>query len=463
MFPGLKIGSNLLCIFAIVHTFAFAGSSQHKSALLTDSAAVEQLRLKSLNLQSTMPDSALIYAQRGLNLSRKIGYKKGEGDCLNRLGVVFWRNGRYDRALSCLLKSLKLREEISDLLGELKSLNDIGIIYSDQGDNLKALSYHFKAKAVAELLHDKKRISIVLSNIGNCYFKLNKINLALNYALQAYAIQHALNDRASLPNTLSILGDINGKMGNTSLAFEYYRLSVSYAIANEDQGAIADTYNSMASLFNKVNLTDSCLYYASGALKAAQIAKYPEGIYTAGNLLTGYYHGKSENLELKYYKIAIAAKDSMFNAEKVKNIQALSFNEAVRQEEMAEEKYRQSEERIINLQLIGIVVFIVSFFFILLLISRSRVNRKVVEFMSVLSLLMFFEFITLLVHPFVQLISNHLPVIELLILVILAAILVPLHHKLTHWVHENLVHAKPRPKKTTTVDTATEIPGTIVS
>ncbi|MDB4999874.1 MAG: hypothetical protein JWR76_951, partial [Mucilaginibacter sp.] len=40
----------------------------------------------------------------------------------------------------------------------------------------------------------------------------------------------------------------------------------------------------------------------------------------------------------------------------------------------------------------------------------------------------------------------HSPILELLILVIVAAILVPLHHKLTDWMRDKLVHL-PKPQK----------------
>ncbi|MBL4678420.1 MAG: hypothetical protein JKY70_19790 [Mucilaginibacter sp.] len=176
-------------------------------------------------------------------------------------------------------------------------------------------------------------------------------------------------------------------------------------------------------------------------MNAARAAVYPEGIYHASNLLTDIYRGNNEHLELMYLKAAVAAKDSMFNAERIKQIQTLSFNEAARQEEISEEKHRQQEERIINLQMIGIALFIPFFFLLVLLLSKSRTHRKVIEFMSVLSLLLLFEFITLLIHPLVQRVSSHLPILELLILIILASVLVPLHHKLTHWMRERLVHA----------------------
>lgn len=411
-------------------------AAQHKN----DTAGVEPLRQLSLQLQATRPDSALIYAQQGLELARKFSFKKGEADCMNRLGVVLWKNGKYDQALSFLLNSLKIREEINDRLGILKSLSDIGIVYSDQMDNVKALSYHFKAKVVALELHETARLGIILANIGNCYIKLNKVDSALKYEMQAYTIKQNLKDTATMPNTLSILGDINYKMGHTALALDYYRVSVNYAIKINDQNSLADSYNSIAQLYKQTGVADSSIYYATLALNAAKTAIYPEGIFHASNLLTDIYRNKNEHLELLYLKTAIAAKDSMFNAEKIKQIQTLSFNEAARQEEIAEEKHREEEARIVNLQMVGIAVFIPTFFMVVLLLSKSRTHRKVIEFMSVLCLLLAFEFLTLFIHPFVQRLSNHLPVLELVILVCLASVLVPFHHKLTHFMRERLVH-----------------------
>jgi tetratricopeptide (TPR) repeat protein len=436
------------CLLLCLSTIAYSQEKNvtwFKSGIsgdINDTTRVEQLRLRSLQLQPTRPDSALIYAQRGLKLAQKLDYKKGQGNCLNRLGVLLWKNGKYDRALFYLLGSLKIREEILDRQGQLKSLNDIGIIYFDQKDYNKALVYQNKAKNIAGALHDKKRFGVILSNIGNSYIKLNKIDSAMSFEMQAYQIQRSLNDQGSLPNTVSILGDINDSIGHAALALDYYRLGLFYAGKNKDQTQLADTYNSIGLLYKKLGRTDSGTFYASKGLDAAKNVGYTEGIYTASNMLTQIYRSKNEHLELLYLKTAIAAKDSMFNANNVKQVQLLSFNEASRQQDILDEKQREADERIVNLQLIGIALFIPVFFVVLLLLSKSRTHRKVIEFMSVISLLLVFEFITLFIHPFVQRISNHMPVLELLILVVLASLLIPLHHNLTHWLREKLVHMK---------------------
>jgi hypothetical protein len=65
-----------------------------------------------------------------------------------------------------------------------------------------------------------------------------------------------------------------------------------------------------------------------------------------------------------------------------------------------------------------------------------------VKILGVLSLLIFFEFLTLLLHPTVKEITHHTPVLEMLIFVAIASILIPLHHRVEHWLIEKLVQMR---------------------
>ncbi len=67
------------------------------------------------------------------------------------------------------------------------------------------------------------------------------------------------------------------------------------------------------------------------------------------------------------------------------------------------------------------------------------VSHKVVGFLSVLVLLVVFEFMNLLLHPFLESITHHNPVLMLLALVAIAALIIPLHHRLEHWTTQKLV------------------------
>ena len=75
-----------------------------------------------------------------------------------------------------------------------------------------------------------------------------------------------------------------------------------------------------------------------------------------------------------------------------------------------------------------------------LLLSRTLItNTKVIGFLGVVALLIVFEFLNLLLHPFLESVTHHSPVLMLLALVCIAALLVPLHHKVEHWATAKLV------------------------
>ena len=121
-------------------------------------------------------------------------------------------------------------------------------------------------------------------------------------------------------------------------------------------------------------------------------------------------------------------------------LQQLSFAEDLRQQEVAVEKIKAEDERKQNIQYALIALGIIVLFSLYLLLSRSFItNTKLIEFFGVVALLIVFEFLNLLLHPFLERITHHSPILMLLALVAIAALLVPLHHKVEHWATAKLV------------------------
>ena len=111
-----------------------------------------------------------------------------------------------------------------------------------------------------------------------------------------------------------------------------------------------------------------------------------------------------------------------------------------------EEKQKQvTEERKQNIQYILIAVSIVTLLIVFFLLSHSIiVNEKWVSFFSILGLLIVFEFINLFLHPFLERVTHHNQLLMLLALVLLASLLIPLHHKLEKWIKEKLIEKNKR-------------------
>jgi hypothetical protein len=131
--------------------------------------------------------------------------------------------------------------------------------------------------------------------------------------------------------------------------------------------------------------------------------------------------------------------DSINNKNRLRDIQFITINEQMRQVQIEEEKLAAKEERRQQLQLLFIAIFIPGFFLVTLLLSRIRIPIRLIKIMGILSLLIFFEFLTLLLHPTVKEFTHHTPIYEIMIFVAIAAILIPTHHRIEHWLIEKLL------------------------
>ena len=110
--------------------------------------------------------------------------------------------------------------------------------------------------------------------------------------------------------------------------------------------------------------------------------------------------------------------------------------------EIEKQKAEAAATRKRNLELAAIAIFIPVFLFIVLLLGRRKVKSRTVEFLGVLALLFLFEFIVLFAHPYIGHWTHESPVWMLLILVAVAAILIPLHHRSEAWIKKKLSNSK---------------------
>src|SRR5204862_1932496 len=132
--------------------------------------------------------------------------------------------------------------------------------------------------------------------------------------------------------------------------------------------------------------------------------------------------------------------DSIFNQNNVNKIQAMEFNEQLRTMEDSARRNEEALQRTQNIQYALIALSIIIFITIFLLLSRTIiVNERLISFFVVLGLLIVFEFINLLIHPWLATFTNESPVLMLLVLVVIAALLIPLHHRLEHWIKERVI------------------------
>jgi hypothetical protein len=408
-------------------------SLKHLIATTTEDTT-KVLAMALLSFYTENVDTCLKIDYKALELARHIDFKKGEAKCLNQLGNDFWNAANYPKALDYYFQSLQINEELNNLDGVAANYSNIANIYSAQEDFQTALTYAYKAletrkKSSGAFLHVHYLI------LGTIYEKMDLPDSALTYYSRSYEMYHSVKDKYQLSSVLSGLGNVHARMGHPELALPYYRMSIAAAPAGGED--FAKSYYGLAMLFKQSGQTDSAFFYANKAL--AQSVLWPETHIKSAMLLSDLYEGKDNNQAFFYYKKAIQTRDSIYAAGKQLMIKNLSYNEQQRQQEIAAAQLKSRMERKQNLQYAAIAFAIIAFLIIFLLFSRSIIaTERMISFFGVLGLLVVFEFINLLIHPWLASLTHESPVLLLLALVAIASLLIPLHHRLEQWIKEKM-------------------------
>lgn len=431
----------LLPFFLHAQTNEVDSLKQLLQAETSDTGRVILLNQISKLLVINHADTALILSQRALALAKKTGFKKGEATSLNRIANVFAYTGNNPKSLEFHLEALKKAEAINDKTLIAWITGNIGTDYSYQGNEHAAIDYTLKSLGLAKRMQDTFQVVSMLVNLGASYNELGILDSARMYSNQAYDLSMKTKERTGISVMLTNLGNIYYKLGQPAIAIANYNLALPYALENDDKDGLSGIYLGMAEVFLKAKSPDSALHYAKLSLAIAKEGGFIPKVMEASNFLTDFYTSiNNTDSTLVYLKATIAAKDSMFNAEKARQIESLTLDESMRQLKINEEKEAVAEERHRNIQYAVIGVGVLSFLILFLVYSRTIIaNEKAIRFMGILALLLVFELLNLFLHPYIGSLTHETPILQLLIAVALASILIPLHHKLQHLLTHQMV------------------------
>ncbi|HMK04429.1 MAG TPA: hypothetical protein VK489_09565 [Ferruginibacter sp.] len=411
-------------------------------------------------------------------------------DLMNRLLEYGYISGESNPDSSYCIELLDIAQHLDkDSLFAI-AYNQVGNnFFRNNGDLSRGLEYFFKGIPFAETAGDKRRLSSLYVDIAAIYYRLNNKTEELKYIQKAFAslpeknsplyyfmlaqIQYHLSNyflsQGQTDSTLyyaQALGVTNLSLKSPLFEAATHGL-LGQAYDKMDDRALAEIHISRANALN-----DSLQYiwgkiegkraYINHLLKNDKLVEAKKqaliliGIGTqrniydykriAAGLLTTIYDKDNRPDSAYYYsRLESAMKDSVFNQDNMNKIQSLAFNERIRileEEDMLADKAAQRRSNIqYALITLGIVTFVILFF----VLSHSIiVTEKWISFFGILGLLIVFEFINLLVHPFLERVTHHSPILMLLALVAIASLLIPLHHRIEKWIREKMTEKNKR-------------------
>jgi tetratricopeptide (TPR) repeat protein len=229
--------------------------------------------------------------------------------------------------------------------------------------------------------------------------------------------------------------------GDSILAEAFYKKAINYCRKEKIASAQIRHGDVYCDFLLKSGKYEEAKQLALENLAVARNAGINEGISNVAGILRKIYMHTNEKDSIIYYgQLQIDYKDSVSNQKRIAEFPNITFVQQLKDIDEQSKIIEANKQRKHNIQYALIALGIIIFIIIFLMLSRSIiVNEKWIEFLGVLGLMIVFEFINLLIHPYISEATNDSPIFMLIILVAIAALLIPLHHKLEKWIKEKMI------------------------
>jgi tetratricopeptide (TPR) repeat protein len=263
--------------------------SQKLEVTKLDTSRLQILKLLSKEIVESDPQKALVYAEEGLEISKKLNNPSDMAAIYLLLGVISHYEGNYDLALEYYNESLSICESIKDSLGIAKGLHNIGVVSKVKGDYDKSLEFYFKALTINEGLRDGEGIAKTLSVIANVYNEQKNYDLALKYYFRAMEQDKKRKDELGMAYSFNNIGTIHTKKKDYQKALKYYAKSIELYEKLKNKYGTSLVYINVGIVYKNLEDYTQALVYAQKSLTLKKELGDKRGISVSLNSLGNIY------------------------------------------------------------------------------------------------------------------------------------------------------------------------------
>ena len=319
----------LLLSFTVISGTYAARFSRDSLVNIVNSNQPSWIRISSLlilsdHYSSYYKDSAFMYANQALELSKKTSNLRGIANTYYAFGKIYINAGELSKARAYYLDGIRLCESNHEIDGQIEGYMHIGFFYQILGKNdsmmyygLNALALSKKTKNIeiqAGVAHDignlyslegnldkalyycklsleiwKKirhtNVAGVLSDIGNIYYNIKDYKKALIYYRQAFINAGENNDPAAFGYSLNNIGLVYYQLDSVPSSIDYFKKSIYYYNLNLNKQGIANAEENLGKSYLKIKQYKPALDHATISLKMFEFQDYKKGVQEAYNTM----------------------------------------------------------------------------------------------------------------------------------------------------------------------------------
>lgn len=384
-------------------------------------------------------DSVQYFAQKMLKIADRLRCDSLAISAYAYIGTAYGMTSEISLSIQNYLRAIDLIEKGPKYAISSFAYKQIGVLYKDLNDYETAVFYLRKALS----LPMRKGIigNRIYTNLAESYLGLNKQDSALVYAQLANRITNKKDDPYGFSRSLFLLGSAYLKSSESELGLSYLERCLEFS---NEQKIILTSISSqlkLAEYYFNIKQNKLAKTYALNGLHLTNPENSDSETIKYYNLLQKLYEQENSidsmiyYLDKKHYLLNVFYNEAVLNKIQESKIREIQ-KEKIAQQVFLENKINHRNQ----IQFSIILILIIVLTGILLIYSNSVLaNQKSIAYFSVLIILILFEFINLILHPYIETWSHHNPLISLLILAGLAILFIPIQKKLRSWLHQSLI------------------------
>ncbi|MEO8066316.1 MAG: hypothetical protein ABI599_01360 [Flavobacteriales bacterium] len=315
---------------------------------------------------------------------------------------------------------------------------EIAVLYQRIGDNTGPMRYMRKALIYGMPPGIRSR---GMGTLAKYYLDKGDLDSALFYAQKMDMIASPELDSWGYAFSNGALATVYAARHEQDLAELHFKRAIAAADSFDLPQPLIQYGAGYAALLLQQGRTAEGLAIAQRCYSVAEEVRAPTVLEQAAEALADAYHANGmTDSAFVYAKRCIAYRDSLTATQNRSQLKGHLFTQQLKDIEDAKLKEEAAITRANNIQFGIIALIVITLGIFLLIFSRTAVvGAKAIKNLSLIALLLFFEFINLLLHPFLDRVTNHSPILMLLAMAAIAGLLIPLHHRMEKLITNMLV------------------------
>ena len=342
------------------------------------------------------------------------------------------------KALQYMYKALEHAERsgVPALIGWVEK--ETGIVFKQMGQFREAITCLKRAE-----VHVKGHVEVnrTACHMSETYGELGMPDPAMYYAQRSNVITSAASDPYGYARSQLVLGKAYATKGESDMAELFFKKAIAVCDSFDVVRVMPTALVGLARVRLSLNDPNAAIALGRRALMVAErTSNLPASIEVTDLLEQAYHTATQPDSAYLILKLHATLQDSLMNTAALSKVENMRFGQQLKKKEEEQELIEAQQERSRNIQFGIIALIVITLGIFLLIFSRTAVvGAKAIKNLSLIALLFFFEFINLLLHPFLDRITNHSPILMLLCMAAIAGLLIPLHHRMEKLITNMLV------------------------